>query len=76
MYGEPDKIQKARDKKHMTFYEAADMARKAGVKEMWLTHYSPSLVNPKEFLELAQAIFPYTIPGKDRKETTLRFEEP
>ena len=29
-----------------------------------------------EFLELAQAIFPNTIPGKDRKETTLRFEEP
>ena len=27
----------------MTFREAATLARDAGVGEMWLTHYSPSL---------------------------------
>lgn len=76
MYGDPDKQASAKEKKHMTYQEAARLARDGGVKELWLTHYSPSLVNPKEYLELAQAIFPNTIPGKDRKETTLRFEEP
>ena len=35
MYGEKDKEAKAREYKHMTFYEAADIARKAEVKEMF-----------------------------------------
>ena len=75
MYGEDDKIEKAVKNKHMTFYEAADMAKKAEVKEMWLTHYSPSLVNPKEFLPRTQKIFKNTIASKDGKTTTLKFEE-
>lgn len=41
MYAEPEKLVKAKQYKHMTFYEAADMAKRAGVREMWLTHYSP-----------------------------------
>ena len=44
MYGEDDKADKARGYKHMTFREAAVLARDAQVQEMWLTHYSPSLV--------------------------------
>ncbi len=75
MYGEPDKIQKARDKKHMTFYEAADMARKAGVKEMWLTHYSPSLNNPKDYLNDTKKIFKNTVAAKDGRMVTLVFPE-
>ena len=31
MYGEPDKQQKAREHKHMTFYEAANLAKAAEV---------------------------------------------
>ncbi|MGN0359185.1 MAG: ribonuclease Z [Hominisplanchenecus sp.] len=75
MYGEPDKEQKAREYKHMTFREAAKLAKAAEVKEMWLTHYSPSLVRPEEFLEDARKIFPDTYPGKDGKSVELRFEE-
>ena len=45
MYGEPDKKEKAKEYKHMTFYEAAEMAKEAGVSKMWLTHYSPSLTD-------------------------------
>ena len=44
MYGEEGKEKKAREYKHMTFYEAAHLAKEADVKQMWLTHYSPSLV--------------------------------
>ncbi len=75
MYGEDDKIEKAVKNKHMTFYEAAEMAKRAGVEQMWLTHYSPSLVNPKEFLPKTQKIFKNTIASKDGRTTTLKFEE-
>jgi len=75
MYGEKDKQQKARENKHMTFYEAARLARDAGVKEMWLTHYSPSLVNPKEFMPETKSIFANTIAAKDGRNVELRFED-
>ncbi len=75
MYGEPDKLIKAKEHKHMTFYEAADMAKRASVKEMWLTHYSPSLVNPREFMSEVTKIFPDSVASKDGRTTTLRFEE-
>lgn len=75
MYGEPDKEEKAKEHKHMTFYEAARMAKEANVKELWLTHYSPSLVRPQEYLDKVRNIFPSTITAKDRRTTTLLFEE-
>ena len=75
MYGEPEKQQKAVEYKHMTFYEAAELARKAQVKQMWLTHYSPSLVRPEEYLSKVQEIFPETSVGQDGKSITLAFED-
>ena len=75
MYGEPDKEKKAKEYKHMTFYEAATMAKEADVKELWLTHYSPSLVRPQDYEKQVKAIFPNTIIPKDRRTTTLMFEE-
>jgi ribonuclease Z len=75
MYGEKDKDVKAREYKHMTFIEAAKIASKAQVKEMWLTHYSPSLVRPEEFIADARRIFPNVFPGKDRKSVTLEFDK-
>lgn len=75
MYGEPDKVNKAKEYKHMTFYEAAEMARQANVKEMWLTHYSPSLVRPQEYEDKVREVFSNTIVAKDRRTTTLLFEE-
>ncbi len=75
MYGEADKLQKAKENKHMTFYEAARMARDAKVKEMWLTHYSPSLVNPKDFMDDTRKIFPAAIAAKDGRSVELKFSE-
>ena len=70
-----DKIEKAKGYKHMTFREAAVLARDAGVEEMWLTHYSPSLVRPDEFMDKVREIFPNAYPGKDGKSLELNFEE-
>ncbi len=75
MYGEPGKEAKAVEYKHMTFYEAAELAKKANVKEMWLTHYSPSLVHPEEYADEVKKIFPNTKISKNGRMTTLEFEE-
>ncbi|MBB2181585.1 ribonuclease Z [Lachnospiraceae bacterium MD1] len=75
MYGEKEKDTKAKEYKHMTFREAAKLAKAARVRELWLTHYSPSLTRPEDYLGEAKNIFPHTKVGKDRKSTTLEFEK-
>lgn len=75
MYGEPGSEEKAKKKKHMTFYEAATMASIAQPKEMWLTHFSPSLADPRPYIEDTRKIFENTHLGKDGKFITLDFEE-
>ena len=75
MYGEEDKIAKARENKHMTFTEAAAIAKKARPAKMWLTHYSPSLLHPEEYMQSVWNIFPAASPGKDGKSMELRFED-
>lgn len=75
MYGEKEKQAKARENKHMTFYEAAELAKMAAPKEMWLTHFSPSLIRPEQYLNEVQKIFPSTRIVKDGKSVTLEFEK-
>ena len=75
MYGEEGAEEKAKEKKHMTFTEAAKLAKKAGVNELWLTHFSPSLIRPKDYIGRAREIFPETYAGKDRKTRILTYEE-
>ena len=75
MYGEPEKQQKAREYKHMTFCEAAELAKRAGVKEMWLTHYSPSLTRPEEYMRDVKKIFQNAVAAKDGRSVDLMYEE-
>ncbi len=75
MYGEPDKDAKAVEHRHMTFKEAATLAKKAEVREMWLTHYSPSLNRPDEYMSTVTSIFPNAYPGKDGKSVELMFDD-
>lgn len=75
MYGEKDKVKKAKEYKHMTFYEAAELAKQANPKEMWLTHYSPSLIRPDDFMDDVRAIFERSIAARDGRMETLRFED-
>lgn len=72
-YGEDRDIEKAIKNKHMTFSEAAELARKGKVKELLLTHFSPAMNNPQEFIENARRIFKNTILGEDRITKTLAF---
>ena len=75
MYGEPEKLAKAREKRHMTMYEAARVARAAEAAELWLTHYSPSMTHPEAFLGDVRKIFPNTIAAKDGRTVELNFDE-
>ena len=76
MYGEDEMLPKALENRHMLFSEAARLAADAGgVRELWLTHYSPSLPNPKAFREVARAIFPNTFTPRDGWTKTLIFDE-
>ena len=75
MYGEADKTAKAKEHMHMTMQEAAQLAKKAQPKEMWLTHYSPSMMNPGEFHPELKIIFPRTVTARDGRMITLRYED-
>lgn len=75
LYGDPEKQSKTAEKCHMTFTEAARIAKDADPKCMWLTHYSPAMTDPEEFLDIAREIFPETYCGFDGKTVSLNFEE-
>ena len=75
MYGEREKDKKAREYKHMTMYDAAKLAKDAGAGELWLTHYSPSMNRPGDYIGAVQEIFPQAVCGKDGMSTTLRFRD-
>ncbi|MCX7773076.1 MAG: ribonuclease Z [Clostridia bacterium] len=73
MYGDNESLEKAMDKKHMLFAEAAWLARKSRSKELWLTHFSPALDKPEEFLDNAREIFKNTFLGENVKKAQLFF---
>lgn len=75
MYAESEKIEKAKQYKHMTFYEAAKLAKKADVRELWLTHFSPSLVKAERYMDEVKSIFAKASLGKDGRSAELDFEE-
>ncbi|HHV45865.1 MAG TPA: ribonuclease Z [Tissierellia bacterium] len=74
-YGHEEDHEKAVRNKHMTFSEAASLAQKGDVKQLLLTHFSPSLKNPGEYLENARNIFKNTCVAWDRLVRSIKFEE-
>ena len=75
MYGDREKNIKAMETKHMMFTEAAQLAKDAGAHRLWLTHYSPSMPQPEQYLDAARAIFPETVCAKDGDSIDLCFTE-
>ncbi|MBR5271352.1 MAG: ribonuclease Z [Clostridia bacterium] len=75
MYGDNEKMEDAIKKRHMTFIEAANIAKEADVKKLWLTHFSPALPDPENYISNAQDFFPNTELGEDGKKVTIMFEE-
>lgn len=75
MHGDESVADRIHEKKHSMISESAEIARKAGVKKLWLTHYSPAMLNPKEYLHAAREIFPNTKAGYDGIRITLPEEK-
>ena len=75
MYAEKEKEAKAKQYKHMTFYEAAELALKAEVEELWLTHFSPSLVRAETYMPQVKQIFQNSSLGFDGRTIELDFKE-
>lgn len=56
---------------HLTAKQAAEAAKKAGAKELILTHFSARYQDLREFEEEARAIFPNTQVAEDLKQFTF-----
>ena len=74
-YGDEADRPKAVERGHMTFAEAAGLARDAAAKALWLTHFSPALDVPEAFLDRATAVFPATTIGSSGLSATLSFPD-
>ena len=74
-YGSDEDRDKAIKNKHMTFAEAATLAKEGMVKELLLTHFSPSLLQPSMYLNNATNIFNNTVIAHDRIIKTIKFTE-
>ena len=74
-FGESEEEEVAIRHGHMTFEHAAKTAKCADVKQLWLAHYSHKIIDPRQYLPNATAIFENTICGKDGISTTLKFED-
>ena len=74
-YGSDEDINKAIKNKHMTFREAATLAKSSKVNELLLTHFSPAMNEPKAYLNNAKEVFNNTIIGEDGMEKALKFLE-
>ena len=68
-------ISKAVKNHHMTFREAANLARLGNVDKLILTHFSPSLEDPYIYLNNATSVFKNTIIGEDRLSFNLNFKD-
>ncbi|MCL2077049.1 MAG: ribonuclease Z [Oscillospiraceae bacterium] len=75
MHGDEEMREKTHDKKHSLIRESAKIAALAEVNRLWLTHYSPALINPREYLAAAREIFPNTYMGFDGIRTSLPEEK-
>lgn len=74
-YAEDTHADKALLYGHSTFSQTAALAEQAGVKRLWLTHYSAMIKEPEAFLPLAQAHFPAALCGRDGLHLTLNFSD-
>lgn len=74
MYVDEEQLEQVKKYKHMLGSEAADLAKRAKVKKLWLTHFSPAVNQAKADVMPLKEIFADTVLGEDRMTTTIGFE--
>lgn len=75
MYGDPEKLENAKQNKHMMMSEAAEIARSAEVGELWFTHYSPSMYEPLIYEAQMLDLFTNTVISQDGQRKDLKFTD-
>ncbi len=71
MHGDDALREKMGEKGHMLFSDSAMIAKRANAKRLWLTHYSPALLDPAAWLESARRIYPDAMAAGDGQRLTL-----
>jgi ribonuclease Z len=66
--------ERAIERGHMTMRHATTLAHAAGVRRLWLTHFSPKVQCPADFAEQAQRLFPATEIGYSGLSIELSFD--
>lgn len=74
-YGDPELRDRAEKRGHMVFDQAATIARQANARQLVLTHFSPAMLDPENYLQFAQAIFPNSSIGQAHQTITLAFAD-
>lgn len=74
-YADDADAPKARLYGHATCAEAGALAAEAGVRRLWLTHYSAAVTDPEAGLAAARRQFPAAEAGFDGKTLTLTFDD-
>ena len=75
MYGDPEKLENAKQNKHMMMREAAEIAKEADVRELWFTHYSPSLYEPLIYEAEMMEVFEHTVVARDGQREDISFKD-
>lgn len=74
-YGSDEDLPKAVRNRHMTFREAAVLARDASANRLWITHFSPALEDPGGLAANATEVFPQARIGHDGVTIGLSFPD-
>lgn len=74
-YADDADLPKARQYGHATCREAGQLAAEAGVRRLWLTHYSAAVSDPADGLAAAQSAYPNAVAGGDGLRTELVFDD-
>ncbi|MEE0801217.1 MAG: ribonuclease Z [Gemmiger sp.] len=73
-YADDADLPKARLYGHATCREAGELAARAGVRRLWLTHYSAAVTDPGPGLAAARQAFAPAEAGRDGMSLTLKFD--
>ena len=74
-YGEDEQAELAEKYGHMTFSQAAQLAGGSGAEVLWLSHYSPMIKNPGDYIHNARRYFENSHCGYDGMSASLKFED-
>lgn len=74
-YGDDEDQHKAIEKRHMTFREAATIARDAGARALWLTHFGQGLKDPDAWVHNARDVFARSRVGYEGLSGQITFED-